>query len=210
MRSRAVPERAAEAGVGAVGHHHVAGPHRLLDAPSSASITRATVARGRPRPAGRRPPRRSTPRRRPRPPRRRPSRRGRGAAPRSRSRGSRGAPATRSSRVTPWAIERRPSKRRNRDERRPRPMSSSWRTARGVSPSPQVFSRGKRFFSTTSTRWPASASQYPVAAPAGPPADDQHVPDLAPWYRARACALVIGRSADFTRASSRAEHSRTH
>ena len=28
-------------------------------------------------------------------------------------------------------------------------MSASWRTARGVSPSPQVFSRGKTFFSTT-------------------------------------------------------------
>ncbi len=48
-------------------------------------------------------------------------------------------------------------------------MSSNWRTARGVRPSPHVFSRGNRFFSTTSTRWPARASQYPVAAPDGPP-----------------------------------------
>jgi hypothetical protein len=38
-------------------------------------------------------------------------------------------------------------------------MSSSWRTARGVNPSPQVFSLGYRFFSTTTTSWPASASQ---------------------------------------------------
>ena len=30
-----------------------------------------------------------------------------------------------------------------------RPMSSSWRTARGVRPSPQVFSRGNVFFSTS-------------------------------------------------------------
>src|SRR4051812_6533884 len=50
-----------------------------------------------------------------------------------------------------------------------RPMSASCLTARGVSPSPHVLSRGNVFFSTTSTSWPASASQYAVAAPAGPP-----------------------------------------
>src|SRR6476646_7031138 len=48
-------------------------------------------------------------------------------------------------------------------------MSVSCLTALGVSPSPQVFSRGKRFFSTTTTSWPASASQNAAAAPAGPP-----------------------------------------
>src|SRR5919199_4434659 len=48
-------------------------------------------------------------------------------------------------------------------------MSSSWRTARGVSPSPQVFSRGNCFFSTTITSWPASANQCAHADPAGPP-----------------------------------------
>src|SRR5438552_15787983 len=47
-------------------------------------------------------------------------------------------------------------------------MSSSCLTARGVSPSPHVFSRGKRFFSTSSTSWPASANQYAHAAPEGP------------------------------------------
>src|SRR5580692_6645307 len=47
-------------------------------------------------------------------------------------------------------------------------MSANWRTARGVSPSPQVFSRGNSFFSTTTTSHPASASQYPHEAPAGP------------------------------------------
>src|SRR4051794_7338159 len=48
-------------------------------------------------------------------------------------------------------------------------MSASWRTARGVSPSPHVFSRGNVLRSTIVTSWPAWASQYPVAAPAGPP-----------------------------------------
>src|SRR4249919_3049564 len=48
-------------------------------------------------------------------------------------------------------------------------MSMSCRTARGVSASPHVFSRGNVLRSTTHTSWPASASQYAVAAPAGPP-----------------------------------------
>src|SRR5947209_3940237 len=48
-------------------------------------------------------------------------------------------------------------------------MSSIAFTARGVSPSPQVFSRGNSFFSTKTTSWPALASQYDVAAPDGPP-----------------------------------------
>src|SRR4051812_23062934 len=48
-------------------------------------------------------------------------------------------------------------------------MSASCFTARGVSPSPQVFSRGNVLRSTTTTSWPASANQYAVAAPAGPP-----------------------------------------
>ena len=39
------------------------------------------------------------------------------------------------------------------------PMSAIWRTERGVSPSPQVFSRGKTFFSTRATSQPASANQ---------------------------------------------------
>ena len=57
-----------------------------------------------------------------------------------------------SSSVMPWPIERRPSKRWNSESGSARPMSWSWRTARGVRPSPQVLSRGKRFLSTTTTR----------------------------------------------------------
>ena len=68
----------------------------------------------------------------------------------------------------PCPIERRPSKRWKPSSCSARPMSCSWRTARGVSPSPQVFSRGKRFFSTTSTRRPRAASQNAAAAPDGP------------------------------------------
>src|SRR4029079_1180193 len=48
-------------------------------------------------------------------------------------------------------------------------MSLSCLTARGVSPSPQVFSRGNCLRSTHTTSWPASANQYDAAAPAGPP-----------------------------------------
>src|SRR5690349_3477290 len=47
-------------------------------------------------------------------------------------------------------------------------MSSSCFTARGVRPSPQVFSRGKVLRSTTTTSWPWRASQYAAEAPAGP------------------------------------------
>ncbi len=41
----------------------------------------------------------------------------------------------------------------------PRPMSWSWRTERGVRPSPHVFSLGKAFRSNSTTSWPALASQ---------------------------------------------------
>src|SRR6187401_318746 len=47
-------------------------------------------------------------------------------------------------------------------------MSCSCFTARGVRPSPQVFSRGKDLRSTTATSWPWRASQYAAEAPAGP------------------------------------------
>ena len=59
-----------------------------------------------------------------------------------------------------------------------RPMSWSWRTARGVSPSPQVFSRGNSLRSTTRTRCPSSASQYAAAAPDGSATDHDDVPAL--------------------------------
>src|SRR5687768_668534 len=49
------------------------------------------------------------------------------------------------------------------------PMAWSWVTARGVRPSPHVFSRGNVFFSTITTSRPARPSQCPAAAPAGPP-----------------------------------------
>src|SRR5437763_4870073 len=86
-------------------------------------------------------------------------------------------------------------------------MLSSSRTARGVSPSPHVFSRGKRFFSTSRTSWPASASQYAHAAPDGPPPTtstswtaESDVTAAAPpapgrdQSRADICSLVAGRS----------------
>ena len=47
-------------------------------------------------------------------------------------------------------------------------MLSSCLTARGVSPSPQILSRGNADFSSSSTSMPALARWYAVAAPAGP------------------------------------------
>src|SRR5690606_5585303 len=70
----------------------------------------------------------------------------------------------------PWATARSPSWRWWRAAiAGSRPMARSWCTARGVSPSPQVLSRGKALRSSTQTSWPALASQKPAAAPAGPP-----------------------------------------
>src|SRR5262245_57044440 len=57
-------------------------------------------------------------------------------------------------------------------------MSSSSCTARGVSPSPHVFSRGNRLRSTAMTSTPALANQYAAADPAGPP------PTTTTWWRA--------------------------
>ena len=48
------------------------------------------------------------------------------------------------------------------------PMSTSVLTARGVSPSPQTFSRGNAVFSSSSTSSPAWASACAVAEPPGP------------------------------------------
>src|SRR4051812_47255988 len=48
------------------------------------------------------------------------------------------------------------------------PRSWSALTPRGVSPSPQTFSRGKAAFSRTTTSRPARASQYAALEPAGP------------------------------------------
>ena len=111
------PEGPAEAGVRAVGDDHVPGPHRLDRARSRGA--------GRVAPA-------TTPvfddgreRLRCRPERRagldgrgpRPSRRGRGAAPRIRRTGSRGARATPARASLPWPIDRSPSKRWNSGER---------------------------------------------------------------------------------------------
>src|SRR5262245_24549267 len=66
------------------------------------------------------------------------------------------------------AQARNPSYRWNCVSAPPRPISSSWCTARGVRPSPHVFSRGNVLPSTTTTSCPARASEYAVAAPAGP------------------------------------------
>src|SRR3954452_6147928 len=48
------------------------------------------------------------------------------------------------------------------------PIDTSDRTARGVSPSPQTFSRGNEVFSSSSTSWPARARWCAVAEPPGP------------------------------------------
>src|SRR4249919_3281871 len=65
-------------------------------------------------------------------------------------------------------MQRRPPKRWYLASSSPRPMSCSCLTARGVRPSPQVFSRGNVLRSTTATSWPWRASQYAADAPAGP------------------------------------------
>ena len=48
------------------------------------------------------------------------------------------------------------------------PIATSCLTARGVSPSPQTFSRGNAVFSSTRTSRPCRARWYAVALPAGP------------------------------------------
>lgn len=48
------------------------------------------------------------------------------------------------------------------------PIRISWCTARGVRPSPQTFSRGKRAFSSRITSTPARARWYAADEPAGP------------------------------------------
>src|SRR5689334_21593642 len=65
-------------------------------------------------------------------------------------------------------MQRSPPKRWYFVSSSPRPMSSSCLTARGVRPSPQVFSRGKVLRSTTATSLSWRASQYAADAPAGP------------------------------------------
>ncbi len=70
--------------------------------------------------------------------------------------------------VRPKPCERRPWYRCDASSSAPRPMSWSWRTDRGVRPSPHVFSRGKDLRSSSKTSWPALASQYAQDAPDGP------------------------------------------
>ena len=90
------------------------------------------------------------------------------------SRPSRRARGTSSSRVRPAAWTRSPSTRSQVRSSSPRPISSRTLTARGVRPSPQVFSRGNVFFSQTSTEWPrARGSERPPTRTA--PADDGDV-----------------------------------
>src|SRR5688572_13379983 len=76
------------------------------------------------------------------------------------------------------------------------PMAWSWVTARGVRPSPHVFSRGNVFFSTITTSRPARASQCPAAAPAGPP------PMTRTSWRWRAVTSPVWRVGRATRESS--------
>ena len=129
---------------------------------------RSTTGRDR---LGARPERRA----RPSPPARRPSRRARGAAPRSRSGGKSGCSGQASSSVMPCAIERSPSKRWNSASAVGEAHVVELADRRGVRPSPQVFSRGKRFFSTTSD--PMAARREPVRGRRArrSRADDEHV-----------------------------------
>ena len=73
--------------------------------------------------------------------------------------GRSGAPATPARARGPCRWPAGPGSGGTWPARRTRPMSSSCLTARGVSPSPHVFSRGNGFFSTTVTSWPWRASQ---------------------------------------------------
>src|SRR5690606_39326244 len=57
------------------------------------------------------------------------------------------------------AYERSPSMRWKLGTSKSKPISLSWRIARGVSPSPQVLSRGYSFRSTRVTSWPARRSE---------------------------------------------------
>ena len=73
-------------------------------------------------------------------------------------------PAARSPRLRAWPRTQSP-----------RPRRSSSAIARGVSPSPQVLSRGKTAASARTTSCPARAAQAAAADPAGPGADDEDV-----------------------------------
>ena len=59
-----------------------------------------------------------------------------------------------------------------------RSISASWRTARGVRPSPQVFSRGKTFFSTMQTSQPACGQPVATRRPGGSGAHHHDVIDV--------------------------------
>ena len=48
------------------------------------------------------------------------------------------------------------------------PIRTSWRTARGVNPSPQTFSRGNSVFSSNNTDRPCRARWYAADEPPGP------------------------------------------
>ena len=86
-----------------------------------------------------------------------------------------------------------------RRARSARPMSCSWRTARGVSPSPQVFSRGKRFFSID--EHPMTARREPVRGRRArrSRADDQHV-------EIRRCRSTRALTTHMITCSERSEH----
>src|SRR6476661_7756577 len=69
------------------------------------------------------------------------------------------------------------------------PMSWSALTPRGVSPSPQTFSRGKADFSRRTTSRPARASQYAALEPAGPaPTTITSAEAAAPLLSGTSCA----------------------
>ncbi len=106
-------------------------PFACTTAPRTKPARRRVTGPRSPAGGWRRRPRRSSP----------PSRRGRGGARHSVLRVDRCVGHSSSS-ALPIAVQRRPSYRWNRDRSSARPISPNWYTARGVSPSPHVFSRG--------------------------------------------------------------------
>src|SRR5262245_51665150 len=70
-------------------------------------------------------------------------------------------------------------------------MSASCLTARGVRPSPQVFSRGKVLRSTTATSCPCRANQYAADAPAGPAPTTRTSNDFVLGTAAQALGVVL-------------------
>ena len=75
-------------------------------------------------------------------------------------------------------------------------MSSSWRTDRGVRPSPQVFSLGKCFFSTTTTSQPALGQPVGAGRPGRTASDDEDVVEGVAFAGGATGSMLGGRRAE--------------